>query len=134
MPPFYLQLFHFWYELHSRPPEDAKKMLDEYIWYNKRILIDNKPIYYAHWYEQGIKKVYDIIKLDGTFYSLNELSIRHRVDIDLMKYNSVISAIPKEWKSVIKESSLNAYSQGIEDETFIELGNMYKEFFSISCK
>ena len=48
------------------------------------------------------------------------LSMRHRVNIDLMKYNSVISAIPNEWKRVIKERYLNAYSQDIDDKIFIK--------------
>ena len=46
VPNFYRQLFHFWYELHSRPPEGADEILDEYLWYNRSILIDKKPIFF----------------------------------------------------------------------------------------
>ena len=42
VPNFYRQLFHFWYELHSRPPEGADEILYDYLWYNRSILIDKK--------------------------------------------------------------------------------------------
>ena len=45
VPNFYRQLFHFWYELHSRPPEGADEILDEYLWYNRSILIDKNPYF-----------------------------------------------------------------------------------------
>ena len=40
VPNFYSQLFHLWYELHSRPPEGADEILDEYLWYDRSILTD----------------------------------------------------------------------------------------------
>ena len=134
MPLFYLQLFHYWYELHSRPPENAHNMLDEYIWYNKRILISNKPIYYDQWYKKGIKRVNNVMKLNGTFYTPNELSVRHGINIDLMMYNSVISAIPKEWKKEIRESDLVSYTPLPEDKIVIKIGNRFKELFMLTCK
>jgi exonuclease III len=134
MPHFYLQLFHFWYELHSRPPENVENILDEFIWYNKKILIAKKPIYYIQWHKKGIKRIYDIIKLNGTFYTPNELSVRYGFHIDLMMYNSIISAVPKEWKKVIRDSNLNTFIPSPEDRILVKLGNIYKDIFSISCK
>ena len=57
---FYRQIFHFWYELHSRPPEGADEILDKYLWYNRSISIDNKPIFLKFWNESGIKRISDV--------------------------------------------------------------------------
>ena len=45
VPNFYRQLFHFWYELLSRPPEGAVEILDEYLRNNRSSLIDQKPVF-----------------------------------------------------------------------------------------
>ena len=40
IPCFYRQILAYWYELASRPPETAEKMIDEIIWNNKNLTIN----------------------------------------------------------------------------------------------
>ena len=53
VPNFYRQLFHFWHELHSRPSEGADEILDEYLWFDRSLIIDNKLIFLKSWNESG---------------------------------------------------------------------------------
>ena len=54
VPNFYRQLFHFWYELNSRPPEGANEILDEHLLCDRSF--HNKPLFRQSWNESGIQK------------------------------------------------------------------------------
>ena len=110
VPNFYRQLFHFWYELHSRPPEGADEILDEYLWYNRSSLIDKKPIFLKYWNEGGIKRISDVMKFNGLIRSKEDLANEFGIHIDIMKYNSLISAIPSKWKQCVKKSNISCHT------------------------
>ena len=134
VPNFYRQLFHFWYELHSRPPEGAEEILDEYLWYNRFLIIDNKPVFIKFWNESGIKRISDIIRIDGSLRTKQELSNEFGIQIDIMKYNSLISAIPSKWKKCIRESKLVSHTAPVDGEITLKFGNGNKNVLCIQCK
>ena len=60
---------------------------------NKNILDENKHIFYKEWFMKGIIFVNDKVNDDGRFLSTQELHNRFDIPVNIMKYNSVISAI-----------------------------------------
>ena len=146
VPNFYRQLFHFWYELHSRPPEGADEILDEYLWYNRSILIDKKTTFLKSWNEGGIKRISDVMKFNGLIRSKEDLANEFGIHIDIMKYNSLISAIPSKWKQCVKKSNISCHTSPADGEIIVKLckGNKnvlstqckdyYKEFVNIKCE
>ena len=54
MPNVYQWFYHFRYELSSRPPEEAEEIFDEYLWYIRFLLIDNKPVFFKFLSESGL--------------------------------------------------------------------------------
>ena len=105
LPLFYKQVFTFWYELYSTVPKAENDILNEKIWYNKNILIQEKPIHYKKWENKGIVKLNDLFNLDGTFKTIIQLQNQYELQIDLMKYNGIKSAIPKPWLKKIKRET-----------------------------
>ena len=109
VPNFYRQLFHFRYELHSRPPEGADEILDEYLWYYRSILIDKKTIFFKSWNEGDIKRISDVMKFNGLICSKEDLANEFGIHIEIMKYNSLISAISSKWKQCVKKSNISCF-------------------------
>ena len=127
VPNFYRHLFHFWYELHSRPPEGADKILDEYLWCNKNILIEKIPIFLNSWNESGIKRIIDVMKFNGLFRFNEDLANEFGIHIDIMKY-SLISAIPSKWKQCVKKSNISCHTSQADGEIIVKLCKGNKMF------
>ena len=75
------------------------------LWMNVNIKIDNKHIMYSDWFNKGIYYVNDILHEDGKFLSLEQLKQKFGFSGDVMKYNSIISAL----KGVTRKLSLKSY-------------------------
>ena len=77
-------------------PPTSKHISREILWNNKFILIDKKPIYqaYKNWIQKGVKYLSDIVGRDGELLSVAQFEAKFGVHIDIMLYNSLISAIP----------------------------------------
>ena len=97
-PPFYKQIVQYWYEIYSIKPTNQNDILNEYIMYNKYILVDKKPVYWKKWTEKGIHRIYDMVDNRGKLLSKPDLEVKFNCELDQMQYNSILSAIPKEWK------------------------------------
>ena len=101
-PKFYKQIFEFWNVIHNVQPKSATDVVKEVIWHNKLTLIENNPVFYSEWFHKGIVHIGNIIDGDGKLLTMNTLNRIYGIEIDQMKYNSIISAIPKEWKRLLK--------------------------------
>ena len=136
MPSFYRQFFHYWYELHSRPPEGITEILDEFLWFNKRILINSKPVFYQQWNDSGVKRVRDVIKQNGLFYTPDQLLVEYGMNVDIMMYNSLKSAIPKVWKQHIRKTKIPLHSQAEGRDLLVKIGDTkcLKNVFNLTCK
>ena len=96
--PFYLQMLQHWYTLFSRQPGNLIGIFSASLWNNCHICIDGKPVYYKSWSEKGIKLYGNIIGKNGNLLTKEEMENRYSFKIKQMDYNSLIHAIPSEWK------------------------------------
>ena len=105
MPDFYKQLFEYWDELHGIEPHGKADILNESLWLNKFLLVEDKPYFLREWSEHGINHIYDIVHGDGRLFNLTELQLRYDFQIIVMQYNSIISSIPVTWRKEMKNGS-----------------------------
>ena len=64
----------------------------------------------------------DIVhKHDGTFLSQNELQEKFHLAISVMKYRSITSAIPKDWKKLIRNADKPLVVGDAEDYLFVNV-------------
>jgi hypothetical protein len=102
MPPFYFQLFEAWKKTEADTGEDPFRIRREVIWFNKNIKINKKEVFFEEWYSKGIIMLHDILDDRGNVKSAQELSREYDLDIQVMKLNSLIAAIPQNWKRCVK--------------------------------
>jgi hypothetical protein len=69
------------------------------IWFNNKIKIDNKSIFYKEWFEKGVQSINDLINEDGTYLTLDQFQGKYKIVVNFFKYNSIISAIRQAKRS-----------------------------------
>lgn len=106
MPDFYRQLFKFWFELHSRPPDNANEVLNESLFNNKALLINKQPFFNKSWQLGGVTKIHNIIDSNGKFLTRESLELKTGLRVAIMTYNSIKSAIPRSWISMITTNKM----------------------------
>ena len=119
MSPFYKDIFTSWVEI-KQQPIDASDFLNEILWYNKFIQtpIENikqkkmKSILFRDLYKKGIVKLGDLINSTGEFMSLDMLNSKVGLKLNILRYQKLKMAIPKQWLIDIKTEVLksNLYS------------------------
>ena len=80
---------------------------NELLWNNRKILIENKPVFYHEWYDAGIIKISDILNQSSDFLNWHEFAVKFNLNVPFTKYYGLVNAIPKVWKANIKNSILN---------------------------
>ena len=132
LPLFYKQICIFWDEIHGTEPQTRNEILNEHLWHNKRILIGEKPVYYPTWSKKSINILYDIIGQNGKLMSREVLQTKYSVRIDVMKYNSIISAIPKKWLHFLKDTPTQIFKK--VDELKLKTNKLEKDVSKLKCK
>ena len=131
MPLFYRQVLQSWYELFCIQPKSKAEILDETLWNNRFILADDRPIFYESWQRRGIMKIFDIVDQYGNFKSPIQINRSYGLNINIMQYNSLISAVPKSWLKVIQENDPFIHSP---IPFSLKIQNKKKEVKHLRCK
>jgi cell fate regulator YaaT (PSP1 superfamily) len=77
------------------------------LWFNKNIKINKKEIKWNSWIQHGINLLHDILDRDGKFISITTMEELFNYKCDVMKYNSLKDAIPKEWREKVKQIKID---------------------------
>ncbi len=109
IPPFYFNAFKLWSEINCTNPANVDDVCKQSIWNNKFILINNKSVYYAKFQEAGFHTIYDFFEDENTIKDISGFNNFTRVD--QMKYYGLISAIPKQWRKMIRENGLKYHDK-----------------------
>ena len=96
-----------WARVSFYSPTNKYEVKKQYIWYNshirqnRQVLVKNEVISAA-----GINKMQDVIKSDGTFYSIEEFMNKHTEIKQLwFWYKKLLASIPTSWKLLLKENN-----------------------------
>ena len=100
----------------SRPPQNVEEIHNEYIFANKFVCSNNKPLKLIDFrgIHESLKEltVKSIINDNGHFLTLGEIKERLKWNISIYDYNIIRSSIPTKWKRKISDNvpSMNLYS------------------------
>ena len=101
---FHLQTLQAWFKVKNNPPEDLQSILNEYIFLNSHVNIDDSPI---HPKDLGLDndlldlKIVDLLNKEKKFTTAEELRVRPGWCINIINIYSLLDAIPKQWKFII---------------------------------
>jgi hypothetical protein len=122
------EIWREWCMENYKEPEGIEEILEQNLWYNSNILIQGKVQLWKRWEEAGIKWIADLISVnnDGSMEILpiGEMEECYDIKIKQMEYNSLISALPKSWKKLIRTE---IYTGEEEDkESILLIDNIQK--------
>ena len=107
---FYRQVFSCWQEFYCRAPELPRDIYKEFIFDNKFICSDNKPLNakVLNLPENIVNdlRIYDILTEQGHIMEKIDFINKTGINISSMSYNKIIASIPKEWKDNIKSKEI----------------------------
>ena len=129
-----------WCEFNGKFPRQ-EKLENQVLWFNSKIRIGAKPIWYSEWYEKGIYRI-GSLKKGKEFLTHSEFQEKYHITTPFTKFYGVISAVKKVeisknecdnesqnnfnfYKSMAKPAKL-IYSKIKSDETALQ--NTYNKF------
>ena len=83
-----------------------RRIENQIIWYNSKIRIKDKPFFWKDAYDQGLKYVYQLFT-NKRLKTKEE--VKEEFHISTLRYNSIITAIPKDWKEFFMEQMAITY-------------------------
>lgn len=122
--PFWGEVLQHWFNIsYNTERLSYNEICNEQLWFNSNIKVNNKVVFYRKWYDNRIRTVSDLI-INDNLMTYEEFEDIYGSDFTVMKFNSIISALPRIWKKVIKQSNYTHGNSEILDvkvDKFIQL-------------
>ena len=129
--PFYKQVLKYWYELQQLSKcIKSSDIRSQLIWFNTNILVNDDTLFVQSLYDKSLKYINDILDTKGSFLPIDVLNKKFDCNINVMSYNSIKDAIPKQWRIELKES----HPMCICKELKVKLRNAQKEIKLVTNK
>ena len=137
---FHTQTLKAWAEINIFVPKTLKEIINQNVCQNIYLQIDNNPIKYAF---LGIKnkiklqkmKLYDLIKHNWKIVTTHSLEQTLDEKISILKYMSLVRAIPQKWKDKIKKDNHpEIHMLIITDKPQIKIRNKFKNLGEVTSK
>jgi hypothetical protein len=74
----------------------------EIIWYNSNILINKEPFCNKKLLTKGLMYIQDLFDAEGLPLTVDTLKTKYECNINILHVYSILSAIPKPWKNILK--------------------------------
>ena len=135
MTAFHKQVLVSWTEIYCSKPFTIKEVLNEYILYNKYITIAKRTISVERFPNNlgHNVKIIDMLDNSGDLLKRTKLNKRLGSNLSQMRYNSLVSAIPNEWKIKIKEKLVNVTDR-LTDDIRLTCNNVLVSLEKITSK
>ena len=104
LPDFYEECLDAWSDVGTTSVVSYDDVVNQTIWNNKFILIENKSCYIKHLAVHGIVKIGDLISDNGRFLESEKLLQARLSPVHFFKLMGIVNSIPNEWKLIIKQS------------------------------
>ena len=92
---------------------------NQIIWLNSHIRIENKLVYHKDCIENGLLEIRHLYN-ENKLLDRNMINIVYGVELTVMEYNSLISAIPRQWRKYM-------LGQQLTNDTDVNIENRYNK-------
>jgi hypothetical protein len=127
-PLFYWQILENWFDIKNitesidTPPVVRRQCL----WFNENIMVNKEKLKWNEWIDKGINIIHDILNQNGEFLSINQIEQKYNYKCDVMKYNTLKDAIPKEWRALIKKMTIPPEAISFQESPHLNIGKLSK--------
>lgn len=98
--PFLQEILEIWSEANFDDKiKTEQQFLEQHIWHNSLIRIENRPVFYKHLFLHGITKVGQLMTDSRSFLPLADLISTYNIRIQPIKYLGLISALRHHFNS-----------------------------------
>ncbi len=97
---FYYEILKTWREIKYSKIDSKEDVLNQYLFYNRHIKIENKTLYVKTFVDHNIIQIKDIMYYDGRVKLFSEINVNPSY---LMMYLGLINAIPWDWKTKLRD-------------------------------
>ena len=105
-----------WCKYRYEIPNGGTQIINQVIWYNSHIRVNNKPIFYNSWYQKGIIQIRDIYNAgQHHFYTFQELHNLYGPGLLFLDLFTIIAGIPPAWKQELINYHDTGEMVGIQD-------------------
>ena len=92
-----------------------------FLWLNRNIKVDNRPVFLKHFSEKGVSFIPHIMKENGEIKSWDDLKNEFKLEQRLyFKWMPLVNAIPSVWKNNLKHSNTNSQSLILVDRHLVK--------------
>ncbi len=116
----------------KQTPSNLIQILNQSIWLNENLKINNKYMYNKQFTNKGILYIKDILDDNGDFLTHNEMISKYKLATTFIECLQLKSCIPTEWKDQI--SKFNILANNILDGNCIVNNNRYTNIENTQCK
>ena len=109
---FYENVHNVWSEMCSILTPSKNIIINQTIWCNRYVTIQNKPFLWQRWKEAGINKISDLINGDH-FLSAAELSHKYNIQINFLEALQIKQSLPFAWRNELQSQQKYDLVDGI---------------------
>ena len=105
------------------------------LWYSDEIKVNNLPVFSKRMYDVGLKAINDVTDTNGNIMSVN--AIKHKypdLQLNFLAIQSVVSAIPIEWRAILREGGGSNDVQSDYSEIHLRTNQKRIELKKCKCK
>ena len=129
IPDFYKSILIAWSKISDETCNSPNAVYNQHLWNNKHIQIEGKSVLYKEFSEKNINKIFDLCDRDGEF-NWEHAKMRGLVNKDFLKWAGIVHAIPKEWKTLLKENNIEKKRL----QMYINFGNTFIDVVKLKTK
>ena len=109
-----------WLKVNFHEAESIDGLLTQRIWFNSHIKKNNQPFILCKLENKGVYEMNEILRNDGSIMSLAELNEKYVTDLSFMDYQSLVSAIPRSWKNMLKNLNITILEADFENTLLLD--------------
>ena len=107
LPKFYRDIISHWQQINSTNPKKKGDVLNQTIWNNQFIRVNKLSVFFPVWKKIGIENLSCLFDNEGkTLMTFSTFMQKYNVKSNFLQYYSLLSAIPQEWKTMLKQECL----------------------------
>ncbi len=87
----------------KKEPITTQDIIEQSVWLNKYIEINNETVYWRSWINVGILHINDIVH-NGIFLTQEEIQFKYNLTTAYLAIIQIQESIPKKWMKVLKQN------------------------------
>ena len=107
LPKFYRDVISHWQKINNTNPKTKGDVLNQIIWNNQFFRVNKSSVFFPSWKKVGIENLSCFFDNESnTLMTFTTFMQKYNVKSNFLQYYSLLSAIPQEWKTMLKQECL----------------------------